>query len=49
MRAALLMSGLMVVMSACDQFPRGDGAQEAEPRLGLSLDMSDVLDWGGAR
>jgi hypothetical protein len=32
--------------AACDAFPRLDRSEEADPRLTLSLDMSDVLDWG---
>lgn len=46
MRAALLVTGLMISMSACEGFPGVDRARETEPRLALALDMSDVLDWG---
>ena len=46
MRALLLVGGLAVATAACDAFPRADRSLVADPRLALSLDMSDVLDWG---
>lgn len=47
MRALLLVCGLAALTAACDAFPRADRSEEADPRLSLSLDMTDVLDWGG--
>ncbi|MGH7464571.1 MAG: hypothetical protein ACREK1_05305, partial [Longimicrobiales bacterium] len=47
MRAVVLVGGLAVWIAGCDALPRADGSQDAAPRLSLSLDMSDVLDWGG--
>lgn len=46
MRALLLVCGLAVLTAACDVFPRTDRSQATDPRLALSLDMADVLDWG---
>jgi hypothetical protein len=45
MRAYLMVGALAIMTAACDAIP-GGGAQQAEPRLSLSLDVSSVLDWG---
>lgn len=48
MRIHLLSCILLVVgTTSCDRIRSFGDAEEADPALSLSLEMSDVLDWGG--
>ncbi|HUH11909.1 MAG TPA: hypothetical protein VMK65_02320, partial [Longimicrobiales bacterium] len=48
MRVSLLSCTLLVVVTtSCDRIRSFGDTPEADPQLALSLEMSDVLDWGG--
>jgi hypothetical protein len=47
MRALLLVGGLAVMAASCDQLPDFRAGDVDAARLSLSLDVTEVLDWGG--
>lgn len=47
MRRLIILAVAAVVVTACDQVRSLMGGTEREPQLAFSLEMSDVLDWGG--
>lgn len=47
MRTILLLGCLSVVATSCDAMPDIRRADRTEPRLSLSLEVAEVLDWGG--
>jgi hypothetical protein len=47
MRGLILLALAAGVVTSCDRIRSLSGDTEPEPRLAFSLEMSDVLDWGG--
>jgi hypothetical protein len=47
MRGLTLLALAAVAVTSCDQVRSLMGGTEREPQLAFSLEMSDVLDWGG--
>jgi hypothetical protein len=47
MRRLILLAMAAMVVTSCDQVRSLMGDTEREPQLAFSLEMSDVLDWGG--
>jgi hypothetical protein len=48
MRSLLLLGGLALIAAACDGIPQFSRTEAGpDPRLALSLDVSEELDWGG--
>jgi hypothetical protein len=47
MRGLIPLALATVIVTSCDRVRSMMGGSEAEPQLAFSLEMSDVLDWGG--
>lgn len=47
MRGLILLASMAGVVTSCDRVRSLIGEKEREPQLAFSLEMSDVLDWGG--